>query len=156
MIAFEKSVGGIIFRKSNEDIKYLLLHYISGHWDFPKGHVEEDETEEETLLRETEEETGIRDLKIIPGFRETIRYFYKAKGEEKIRRKEKGRGTFIFKKVVFYLAETDTTEVALTEHIGFEWLNFEESMGRATYSNPRKVLEKANEFIGKKNIATLT
>ncbi len=40
MISFEKSVGAVIFRKSDGAVMYLLLHYPSGHWDFSKGHME--------------------------------------------------------------------------------------------------------------------
>ena len=37
----------------------LLLQYPQGHWDLPKGHVEDDDTDRtETMLRELAEETG--------------------------------------------------------------------------------------------------
>jgi len=36
----EKSAGAIILRKEDNKIYYLLLHYHSGHWEFPKGHIE--------------------------------------------------------------------------------------------------------------------
>ena len=50
----EKSAGAIIYHK-NAEIKFLLLHYGAGHWDLAKGHVEEGETEEQTVSREVEE-----------------------------------------------------------------------------------------------------
>ena len=56
---------------------YLLLHYGPGHWGFAKGHIEGNETEEETTVREVEEETGIKDLKIIPGFKKMEKYFFR-------------------------------------------------------------------------------
>ena len=96
----EKSVGAIIFLKDKE-VKYLLLHYESGHWDYVKGHVEKGESEEETLLREAKEEAGLMDLKIIDGFKEKIKYFFKADGK------------LISKEVVFYLAETKTKDIKL-------------------------------------------
>ncbi len=38
----------------------LLLQYPQGHWDFPKGHVEEsDDDHHATARRELGEETGI-------------------------------------------------------------------------------------------------
>jgi 8-oxo-dGTP pyrophosphatase MutT (NUDIX family) len=43
----------------------LLLQ--GGHWDFVKGHVEKNESERETVLRETEEE--VTDPNFIEGFR---------------------------------------------------------------------------------------
>ena len=93
MIAFEKSVGAVIFRKDNDKIFYLLLNYGklktgNYHWSFAKGHVEEGETEEGTMNREVLEETGISDLEIVNGFCESNRYFYHAYGEERKKRKE--------------------------------------------------------------------
>lgn len=150
MFAFEKSVGGIIFRKENGKIFYLLLHYRSGHWDFVKGHQEKGENDEETLRRETEEETGITDLEIISGKKKQIRFFYRAKGEEKKRRIQKEEGTNIFKRVIFYAAETKTREVRISfEHIGYDWVSLEEAMKKVTFQNARNVLEYFGETISK-------
>jgi len=86
MIAFEKSVGAVIFRKEDSKIYYLLLDYGNEYWGLAKGHVEEGEKEIETLKREVAEETGITDLKIMDNFRETIRYSYFPKDKEKEKR----------------------------------------------------------------------
>ena len=32
---------------AKERREYLVLHYEAGHWDFPKGHLEEGESEED-------------------------------------------------------------------------------------------------------------
>ena len=131
----ERSAGAIVFKKDKE-INYLLLHYESGHWDLPKGHIEENETEQQTLKREIEEETGIKDIKIIHGFKKKIQYYFKVKDE------------LIKKEVVFYLAQTKTKQIKISfEHIGFEWLTFEEAKEKLTYKNAKDILEKANKFL---------
>ena len=61
----EKSCGAIILRKQNKTIETLLVKHTKGHWAFAKGHVEENETEEETALREIKEETGLNNLKVV-------------------------------------------------------------------------------------------
>ena len=56
----EKSCGAIVYRRFHGNIEILLIKHInSGHWSFPKGHVEGDETELETARREIKEETGL-------------------------------------------------------------------------------------------------
>lgn len=65
----EKSCGVVIFKED----KVLLVHQNGGNWSFPKGHVEENETEYETAIRETKEETNV-DVRIIDGFRKVITY----------------------------------------------------------------------------------
>lgn len=70
----EKSCGGVVFTKSEKSIQFLLVQSKrNGHWFFPKGHVENNETEEQTALREIYEEVGLS-IYIIPGFRETFSY----------------------------------------------------------------------------------
>ena len=149
LVTFEKSVGAVIFRQNEMGEKeFLLLHYPSGHWDFPKGHVEKNETEEETLRREVEEETGIKELEVIKGFRKSVFYFYRAKGQEREKRLASGRSLNIFKRVVFYLARTDQKEVEISfEHTNYQWLSPSEALKKITFLAPRKILEKAQNFL---------
>ncbi len=51
----EKCAGSIIVN----DGKVLLIKQTEGHWGFPKGHMEENETEVMTALREVKEETNL-------------------------------------------------------------------------------------------------
>lgn len=145
----EKSAGAIIFRMENGVPLYLLLHYPTGHWEFPKGHIEGQEKEEETVIREAAEETGIKDLKILPGYKKYIKYFfrqYKEKVSEKDRRA--GKTPWVFKLVVFFIAKTETKEVKIShEHKGFLWLPIEEAIKRTTFKNSKKLLKEANDFI---------
>jgi len=134
-LASEKSCGAVIFRRDGT-VKYLLLHYEGGHWDFVKGHVESDETERETVLRETEEEAGITELTFIEGFREPISYYYRRAGKT------------VLKEVIFFLMETSTDKVRLSrEHVGFDWLSYDSAMNRLTFKNAKETLRKANALI---------
>jgi bis(5'-nucleosidyl)-tetraphosphatase len=140
----EKSAGAIIYRKEKGNVYYLLLHYKSGHWDFPKGHIEEGEKEEDTVRREVEEETGIKDLKIMLGFKEWIKYMFR----KSYNLEDKKKAPWIFKIVIFYLAEANTEEVKISyEHVGFKWLLYDEAMEQLTYKNAKEVLKKANDFL---------
>jgi len=150
----ERSAGAVIFHRNPETntIEYLLLHYpklvpkeertgkkIPGHWDFPKGHMEKEETERETASRETAEETGITQLTFLPEFHETIRYFFMKEGKK------------ILKEVIFFLAQTHQTVVQIShEHLGFAWLTFDQASAKITYKNARIILNKAHAFLMKK------
>ena len=134
-----KSVGLVVFSRVGGKCEYLLLHYASGHWDFTKGGVEKGESELETALRELREETGISKVSVIPGFRESIHYFFREKNE------------LVSKEVVFLLAESPSREVKLShEHVGFEWLSLAQALERLTFENSKKVLEKADGFLEKR------
>lgn len=133
----ELSAGAVVFKR-NDEIKYLLLRYESGHWDFPRGAIEAGESEQETAVRETKEETGISDLIFLPDFREKIFWFYKKEGKT------------IYKEAIFYLAETKIEEVKLSsEHIDFKWLSYGEAMEQITFKNGKEILRKAHEFLAK-------
>jgi 8-oxo-dGTP pyrophosphatase MutT (NUDIX family) len=147
----ENSAGAIIFRMIDGVPHYLLLHYPSGHWEFAKGHIEKRENFEKTVRREVEEETGIRDLKIIPGFKEYSKYFFKK--SYNLSSEEKKKAPWVFKLVLFLLAETKTKDVKISkEHKGFLWLPFNDAVKKVTFKNAKVLLKKANDFvISKKN-----
>ena len=131
----EISAGVILFRQAPQP-HYLLLHYESGHWDFPKGHIEPGEEARETARRELKEETGISEIRFLDGYKATHRYFFRQKG------------IGIFKAVIYFLAETDQSDVTLSsEHIGFEWLPCEAALERLTFKNSRDLLVKAHEHL---------
>lgn len=135
-MAREISAGAVIFRRSDTGPHYLLLHQSLSHWDFAKGHIEKGENERDTVRREVAEETGITDIIFVERFRESIKYYFRWQG--------KG----IFKIVVFYLVRTATKEVKLSnEHIGYDWLSYDEAMKRLKFKNSKPVLEKANMAI---------
>ncbi len=140
----EKSSGAVVFHKKNHEIKFLILHYVSGHWDFAKGHVEENETEEQALWRELEEETSIKQeqAKLFPGFKQRIPYFY-----------NRGSKT-ILKEVIFFLVESKTDSVRLSaEHTEFAWLPFGQALKRTTFDNAKQSLIEANNFLKQKKFS---
>jgi len=132
----ETSAGIVLFRKEESKILFLLLHYPSGHWDFVKGKMEQEESTHQTAVRETKEETGITDIVFVENFEEWIQYNFKYQGE------------LVQKKVVFFLAETKTKEVKIShEHSGYTWLDYNSSMEKTTFDNARTVLTKAEKLL---------
>lgn len=142
----EKSAGALIFNRVDGVPHYLLLNYPSGHWEFAKGHIEKGEKPEQAAIREIEEETGIKNIKLIDGFKEYAKYFFKK--SYGLEGEAKKRAPWVFKLVVFYLAETWSQEVKISaEHKGFAWLSYEKAVKKITYKNARELLKKANDFV---------
>jgi 8-oxo-dGTP pyrophosphatase MutT (NUDIX family) len=62
----EQSYGCIPVCKKGATLSVFLVRHSHGkHWGFPKGHVEEGETPQETALRELGEETGITSCRFL-------------------------------------------------------------------------------------------
>ena len=134
----ETSAGIVLFRKENGKILFLLLHYPSGHWDFVKGKMEEGETPHETAIRETQEETGITDVKFLDNFEEWIQYNFQYQGE------------LVQKKVVFFLGETKTKNITISnEHLNFTWMDYTTAMEKTTFDNAKTVLSKSYSLLTK-------
>ncbi len=61
-VPVEQRAGGIVFRKINSGIEFLLVTSNSNRnrWIIPAGHVEIGESHQETALREVVEEAGVK------------------------------------------------------------------------------------------------
>ena len=126
---YENSCGAIVFNENTEKILLVKMH--NGNWGFPKGHIEKDETKEETAIREVLEETNVR-IKIIPDFEREIKYIPNEK---------------TIKKVTIFMGITQDEEVTIdtSEIEDFKWCTYEEALKLVTYKLQKDVLENARK-----------
>ncbi|MBR2786833.1 MAG: NUDIX domain-containing protein [Clostridia bacterium] len=124
---YEKSCGAVVF----DGGKVLTIQQVAGHWGFPKGHVEEGETEVETALREIKEETNLN-----VEINEKFRYVEHYSPEENVE-----------KDVVFFVANKIGGELTVQkeEVLKAEWLLPSEAMQILTFESTKRVLKKAME-----------
>lgn len=131
---YEKSCGVIIFRKGKDKIEYLIIRQKNdSHWGFPKGHMEDRETENETAKREVKEETGLT-INILDNFRVTDKYFVKGN---------------IMKEVVFFLGKAEDPKVTIQpeEISDYKWLDEVSAKELLTYESSKKIMFKADLYI---------
>ena len=130
----EKSCGAIVYRRFHGNIEILLIKHVnSGHWSFPKGHVEGDETELETARREIKEETGL-DVILDQTFRDTVSYSPR-RDTQKI--------------VVYFLALARNYDfVPQEEEIAeIRWVDIVRAARMLTYENDKTIVNKARAAI---------
>lgn len=133
-MTYEKSCVGIVYRKFHGNTEILLIKHIkSGYWSFPKGHVENGETEEETAKREIKEETGI-DVYIDSGFRETVTYSPRKDAK---------------KEVVYFVARAKNYDYTpqLEEISEIRWVGIGQAHNLLVYDNDKLIVNKAKSFI---------
>lgn len=133
----EKSCGVIVIKRENEEFKILLLEHQKGHISYPKGHVEENETEEETALREVKEETNL-DVKLISGFRKVISYSPKEN---------------VLKDVVYFLAYPLNNDLVIEEKEIKEayWVSLKEAFDLITYNDDKLLFNEVIVFLNDLN-----
>lgn len=124
---FEKCCGCIILNEG----KVLLVKHNVGHWGFPKGHMEKDETELQTAIREVKEETNL-DVEI----QERKRYIDEYYSSEDT-----------FKQVVYFLATCKNMNVQKQEAkiAQIEWVPIKEAVNKITYENTKKLFKQIIE-----------
>lgn len=140
---YEFSAGGIVFKKTptkNQKKTWILISQHSGHhgWVFPKGKIGdhiENETKEETAVREVEEETGAlgKIIKPLP----PVTYWFEHEGEK------------VKKTVYFFLMEYVSGDI--TKHDfemeNVEWISEKDVEKRLTYDSDKKVWRKAIKLL---------
>lgn len=136
----ETSCGCVIFDKATHSKVLIVYEKNRNFWGFPKGHIEEGETEVQTALREVKEEVGI-DVKVLDEkYRYAINYIIEDKQ--------------IDKTSIFYIAETIEDDVNITnqeaEIEDSKWVTIEDAFNILTFDNSKEVLEKAWKDIQRK------
>lgn len=132
----EVSAGGIVFRRSEGVVRFLLIRDSYHNWGFPKGHLEASETPAEAALRETAEETGLEHL-VVRGPIRIIDWYFRF------------RGRFIHKYCHFFLVESPEGEPNPQKDEGItacRWVTYEEALETLSYDNARGVLRRAGEM----------
>lgn len=144
----EFSAGIIIFRRTKEGPKFLLLYSGGPYWNFPKGKLE-GETHFKAALREVNEETGLKqeELHFKSWFKVEDHFIY-------TRDKEK-----ISKVVTYYLAETKQKEIKIKivpdnhqgeQHEGYGWFLYRDAHRMLIAPNLKLNLRKVYNAITKK------
>lgn len=131
---YEKSCGVVTYILINNEIHYLLVKQTDGFVSFPKGHVENNETEEETALRECLEETGLK-VNIKKGFREVVNYYIPE--------------IDVNKDVVLFVGEIDNLDYHRQEKEidDIKVCKYQEAYNLLEFDNWKNVLKKANDFL---------
>ncbi|MGE5141147.1 MAG: bis(5'-nucleosyl)-tetraphosphatase [Rudaea sp.] len=129
----EKSAGAVVYYRSGDRVEYLLV--LSTYWEFPKGLVEPNESEQEAAVREVGEETGLQ-VDLLPNFREEISYFY--------RRADR----LVKKQVVYFVGRAAERAARVSwEHHEARWVEVNEALELLKYENSRALLQNANERV---------
>ncbi len=131
---YEKSCGAVIFRRHSGNVEYLLIKNRKGNnWGFPKGHMEVNEDERQTAVREVREETGLN-IQPLEGFRTVSEYH------------PKGR---ITKQVIFFVAEMPGEDIVIqkSEIERFIWADYSLAVKTFRFNNDKKVLSQARSWI---------
>ena len=143
-MVFEKSCGAIVFTVDNGEIKYLIVEEASGCYSFPKGHMENEETEEETARREIREETNL-EVELFTDFRVTERY-------------NPAERPGVTKEVVYFLGEYTSEKPCVirpNEVKSLKSLSLENAIKIVGYDNKKEFLKQADNYIKEKIVKVL-
>ncbi len=148
----EISAGFIVFRRTSEGLKFLLLYHGHNYWNFPKGKIESEEKSLEAAFRETKEEAGLakQELRMAKNFKVYQKFSFRRRfdrpGSTRLTKEEPQN---IFKIVIFYLAETRNPRIKISsEHQGYAWFLYPEAMKIMNrYKGNQKMLKQAYDYI---------
>ena len=127
------------YKEKNGQISYLVIQQKAGHWGFPKGHREGDETDLQAAEREFTEETSVTDFKIVDNeicFTESYVAFHPELEK-------------VDKTVCYFLAQVFNKEVKVqsSELIDFGWFLYDDAIQRLSHPQIKSILKSATEHI---------
>ena len=143
--AFEKLCGAVTYCNDNGIIKYILIKNLSGHIGFPKGHAENNESEDDTARREVFEETGLK-----PQFDERFRHSFGYTAPGPIL--SNNRKTLLHKTAVYFVAKfpaEDIPNIKIQEEEVLNWwlIPYDEATKLLNKCTDRRLLALANSHI---------
>ena len=129
----EISAGAIIYLVNKNELLYLLIKDFHNNWGFPKGHLENNETEIEAAIREIKEEVGI-DINLDTNFRKELKYIMP---------------NGINKTSIYYLGTytNQTPNKQLEEVQEIKLLPYQEAIKTLTFDNMKELLLEANNYL---------
>ena len=135
-----KSCGFVVYKKVENENFYLIIKSISGDVGFPKGHVEDGESELETAIRELKEETGT-EVEVIPGPRWQIEYPLKGIPHT-------------IKQSVYFLGRCTNDKIVCQESEILEasFLSYNDALSALTFEETKRILTEAEDFTKNKLI----
>ena len=130
-----KSCGFVAFRQIENQNYYLIIKSLNGDVGFPKGHMEGEEGELQTAIRELKEETGV-EVEAVPGFRRQIEY-------------PLTRIPDAIKQSVYFLGRCTSDNVICQESEVAEacFVSYEEALKMLTFEETKNILRDAEMFI---------
>lgn len=144
----EQSYGVVPVYKEGSKWLFLLVQHSTnrsraprqeraGHWAFPKGHAEDNESPLETAKRELAEEAGIVDAEIVNEAQFSERYFFTFEGST------------VRKMVTYFLGIVKSKEVRIQEAeiVDYKWASYEEALELATFENAKAMIRDAHAFL---------
>ena len=134
-MVYEKSCGAVVFKVIDGQIYYLLAANLQGVFGFPKGHMEADETETQTALREVYEETNLR-ITLLDGFRTTDEHPIPSKKDT-------------MKQIVYFLGTFEDQSYAYQkeELSDLRLVTYEEALNLFQFESSKRIIKEANDFL---------
>ena len=130
-----KSCGFVVYKELNDKRLYLIIRTSNGEYGFPKGHVEENETEHETAIRELKEETNI-EVQIVDGFLCKIEYKFPNKED-------------VIKIAVYFIGKCIKDDIVCqeTELLEAMFVPIETALELLSFDDTKGVLKEADGYI---------
>ena len=137
---YEKSAGFVVYKEVDGKRLYLIIRQTNQDYGFPKGHIEDGESEFDAAIRELYEETGVC-VEPIYGFRRELEYPL-----------SKPIGSI--KQVVYYLGKaiSDDIKIQESELLEASFMTFADAMQILSFKSTQDVLGEAEEYIKSRNL----
>jgi 8-oxo-dGTP pyrophosphatase MutT (NUDIX family) len=145
----EFSCGAVIYKIKNDNPLFLFVSSKRNRiWGFPKGHIENGESETETARREIFEETGIKNIEFIENFRQEDVYIIDGAASRTGERQVEKHSIYFLA-----LALEDTLDFDKNEILELKWTAINQAQDLLSFANQKKIINSAyNLIIGGQSI----